>query len=185
VIAKWPRRRFCTKACPAATVHADARRLSPRIGHPGQPPLMLADDPRLEAAVSIAGHRDLHRADLGEHRLTPPPIAGVLPVTAGRITRGVAEMIVELALRRGLQHGLGQPGQQRTPTSQLQPLRPGPIGQLPGSTAHRPHPARPLRRAYVRSHQSQVPPTAQELHQPSTVPILSESRFVSPTRPAR
>jgi hypothetical protein len=48
-----------------------------------------------------------------------------------RVVLGVAEMIVELALQRRLDHRLGQPGQQPTLPGQLQPLGAGPIGQLP------------------------------------------------------
>jgi hypothetical protein len=44
---------------------------------------------------------------------------------------GVAEVIVELTLQRGLEHRLGQPGQQPTLPGQPQPLRPGSLGQLP------------------------------------------------------
>ena len=40
-------------------------------------------------------------------------------------------MIIHLALGRGLDHRLGQPGQQPTLAGQPQPLRAGPIGQLP------------------------------------------------------
>ena len=48
-----------------------------------------------------------------------------------RIMLAVPEMIVHLALERGLDHHLGQPGQQATLPGQPQPLRPGPCGQLP------------------------------------------------------
>jgi hypothetical protein len=52
-------------------------------------------------------------------------------MAAGRIMLAVPEMIVHLALQRGLDHHLGQPGQQATVPGQPQALRPGPRGQLP------------------------------------------------------
>src|SRR6195952_3890620 len=44
---------------------------------PVQAPLALLDDHRLEARVPVTRHLDLHRPDLGEHRLGP-----------GAVTRG-------------------------------------------------------------------------------------------------
>jgi hypothetical protein len=91
---------------------------------------MLLDQLRLERAVSVAGHRNLDRPHLGEHRLAARAIAGVLSVAAGRIMLSVAEVIIELALQRGLQHGLGQSRQQPAFSSQLKTLGTRPIGQL-------------------------------------------------------
>jgi hypothetical protein len=39
--------------------------------HAGQTALTLADDLRLEGAGGIAGHLDLHGADVGQHGLGP------------------------------------------------------------------------------------------------------------------
>jgi hypothetical protein len=85
---------------------------------------------------------------------------------------GVAEVIVELTLQRGLEHRLGQPGQQPTVPGQRQPLRPGSIGQLPDQLLIDRLQRIPAgERVHVtptgHSHQSQMPPTTQELHQPS------------------
>jgi hypothetical protein len=82
--------------------------------HPGQAPLPLGHDLRFEAAVAVAGHLDPDRADLGQHRLAPVPVAGVAPVPAGGVVAFVAEVIGELPLQGRLDQPLGQLRQQST-----------------------------------------------------------------------
>jgi hypothetical protein len=48
--------------------------------HPGQPALPLPHNRRSERGLDITRHLDLHRADLGQHRLGPHPVAGVATV---------------------------------------------------------------------------------------------------------
>jgi len=91
------------------------------IVDPGQPPLSLLHDDRLEAALPVAGHLDLDRADLGQHRLRPGPVTRVGPVPPSRIVLVVAEMLGQLGLQRGLEDLLGQPGEQATRTGQIDP----------------------------------------------------------------
>jgi hypothetical protein len=81
---------------------------------------MLTHQLRVEGAVPVAGHRDLDRPHLGQHRLAPPPVPRVFPVAADQIVLGVTKVIVQLALQRGLDDRLGQPGQQPTLPGQLQ-----------------------------------------------------------------
>ena len=101
-----------------------------QVIHPRQPALPLADQLRAEAAVPVPGHVDLHRAGLGEHRLSAHAVAGVAAVAAGRVVLAVAEMIIHLALHRGLDDPLRQPSQQPTLAGQLQALRPRPVREL-------------------------------------------------------
>ena len=87
-----------------------------------QPALPLAHDLRLEAAVPVARHLDLDRADLGQHRLRPNAVAGVAAVAPGRIVLVIAQVAADLLLQRGLHHRLGQPGQQTALTDELHTL---------------------------------------------------------------
>jgi hypothetical protein len=98
---------------------------------PVQAPLPLAHDLRLEAAVAVAGHLDLHRADLGQHRLGPAPVAGVATISARRVVLAVAEVSVQLTFQRCLQHQLRQLRQQAALAGHAQPLGTGP-GHQPG-----------------------------------------------------
>ncbi|BCL25110.1 hypothetical protein GCM10017668_69530 [Streptomyces tuirus] len=96
---------------------------------PGQPPLPLPDDLRLERARSVTRHLDLDRPDVGQHGLGPAPVAGVAAAPAGRIVLLIAEVIGDLAFQRRLQDPLGQLLQQPALPGQLQSLRPGPFHQ--------------------------------------------------------
>jgi hypothetical protein len=78
------------------------------------------DDLRLEAAVPVARHGDLDRADIGQYRLRPGAVARVPAVFAGRIVFLIAEMVSDLAVQGGLDHPLGQLLQQASFTGQLQ-----------------------------------------------------------------
>ena len=80
-------------------------------------------------AVAVAGHVDLDRADLGQHRLGAGAVAGVAAVLPGRVVLVIAEVVGDLALQRGLQHPLRQLLQQPALAGQLQPTRTGPGGE--------------------------------------------------------
>ena len=97
---------------------------------PGQPPLPLGDDLRLEGGVPVAGDVDLDRPDLGQHRLGSVPVAGVPAVAPGRVVAAVAQVVGELALERGLDQPLGQLREQPALAGQLQPAGTGTPGQL-------------------------------------------------------
>ena len=97
---------------------------------PVQPSLPLPHDPRLERAVPVPGHLDLDRADLGQHRLRPGAVAGVAAVAAGRVVLVIAQVLGDLRLQGGLQHRLGQPGQQAARADQLDPFGAGLLHQL-------------------------------------------------------
>ncbi len=96
----------------------------------GQALLPLLDDLRFEGAVTVARHRYLHRADVGQHGLGAFAVAGVAAVLAGRVVLVIAEMVRDLAFQSGLQQPLGQLLQKPAFTRQLQPLRLGPVHQL-------------------------------------------------------
>ena len=69
--------------------------LDDQIVDPDQPALALADQLRLEAAGPVPRHVDLHRADVGEHRLGPVAVAAV--VRADPLMRLVAQLPVSSA----------------------------------------------------------------------------------------
>jgi len=73
-----------------------------QLVHPGEPSLPLGHDLRLETAVPVAGHVDLHRTDLGQHRLGAVAVAGIPTVAAGGVVALVAEVIGDLTLQRRL-----------------------------------------------------------------------------------
>jgi hypothetical protein len=90
--------------------------------NPGQTPLPLLDDLRLEVAGHITRDADLDRADVGQHGLGPAAVAAVAAVLPGRVVLLIAEVVGDLALQRGLQNPLGQLLQQPALTGQLEPL---------------------------------------------------------------
>jgi hypothetical protein len=106
------------------------RQRDDQLVHPGQPPLPLGHDPRLEAAVAVARHVDLDRPNVGQHRLSPAPVAGVRAVAADRVVLAIAEVIGQLTLQGGLQQPLGQLLQQPALPGQLQPAGAGSVRQL-------------------------------------------------------
>jgi hypothetical protein len=57
---------------------------------PSNPPLPLAHDLRVEAAVPIPRDLDLDRTDLGEHPLRPNAVAGVAASAADRVVPVIA-----------------------------------------------------------------------------------------------
>ncbi len=98
---------------------------------PGQPPLPFGHDFRLETGITVPRHADLHRPGLSQHRLAAVAIAGITAIAARRVILLIAQMVVQLALQRALDHHLGELAQQPALTGQLQPTRAGPLGQLP------------------------------------------------------
>ncbi len=103
-----------------------------QVIHPGESALPFGHDLRLERAVPVAGHLDLHRADIGEHGLGPVPVAGVPAVAADRVVLGIAQVGVHLTVQGRFQHALGHPAQQPARTGQPQPFRTGLLSELAG-----------------------------------------------------
>lgn len=95
-----------------------------------QAPLALADRLRVERAVTITRHVKLHRADLGQHRLRAGAIARVAAVAALARVLVIAQMLAHLDLKPGLQHPLGEPGQQPVGADQVDPLAASLLHQL-------------------------------------------------------
>ena len=67
---------------------------------PGQPPLPLGDDFRVEAGIPVPRHRDFPRLGLGDYRLGPVAVAGIAAVAAGRVVLGISASEVNLPQRR-------------------------------------------------------------------------------------
>ena len=96
--------------------------------HAGQPPLPLLDDLRVERPVPISRHVDLDRADLGQNRLRPGAVAGVL---ADRVpVLLVAKMLGHLRLKRRLEDSLREPVQQPIGADEVNALFLGLLQQL-------------------------------------------------------
>ena len=89
---------------------------------PVQAALALAHDLRLEAGVAVARDFDLDRADLGEHGLGAGAVAGVPAVAPGRVVAVIAQVLAQLGLQGGLEHRLGQPGEQPVRADELHPV---------------------------------------------------------------
>ncbi|GGJ79816.1 hypothetical protein GCM10010123_07020 [Pilimelia anulata] len=108
---------------------------------PGQPPLALLDDGRLERAVAVTRDGDLDRTDLGQDGLGPGAVAAVAAVIAHRIALVITEAVAQLAFQPGLQDPLGQLLQQPALPGQLHPRGPGllhqPADQLAVNPVHR------------------------------------------------
>jgi len=99
---------------------------------PVQPSLSLPHDPRVEAAVAVAGNLQLDPADVGEQRLAGHPVAAVARPAAGRVVLLIAEVFGHLLGQRPLQHRLRDLGQQTVRAEQLDPFRLRPSQQLIG-----------------------------------------------------
>ena len=97
---------------------------------PVEPAAALGHDHRLERAGPVPRHLEVHRADLGQHRLGPGPIASVPRMMPGRIVPVIAHVLGQLRLQRRLQHRLGQPGQQAARAHQRHTLLVGAVHQL-------------------------------------------------------
>jgi NAD(P)-dependent dehydrogenase (short-subunit alcohol dehydrogenase family) len=89
--------------------------------------LPLLHDHRLETAVPVAGHIDLHRPDLGEHCLRSGSVTGIGPIATGRVVPVIARVFGQFGLQRGLEHLLGPSREQTTRTGQINPLGPGTV----------------------------------------------------------
>jgi len=100
------------------------------LGHLLETALALTHDHRLEPAVAVPRHLDLHRTDLGEHRLGSGAVAGVAVIALDRVVLGIAQVLAHLRLQGGLKHRLGQPRQQPTGADQLDPLGAGAVHEL-------------------------------------------------------
>ena len=90
-----------------------------------QATLAFAHNARLETVLPVPRHLDLHRAHLGEHRLSPSPVAGVPAVTPGRIVLVITQMLTELRRHGGLEHRLVSPVSRP----------PGPMSSIPSARA--------------------------------------------------
>ena len=93
-------------------------------------PLPFADRRRLERAVPVAGHVDLDRADLGEHRLGARAVTRVTTITAFDRVLVVAEMLTHLDLEPRLEHPLRQIREQPARPHQTHPIDPSLLHQL-------------------------------------------------------
>ena len=98
---------------------------------PGQPPLPFRDNLRLETGIAVTRHGDFHRPRIGENPLGPVAVAGIAAITPGRVVLAIAEMVIQLAFQRALDHHLRQLAQQAAVAGQLQPASAGPLGKLP------------------------------------------------------
>lgn len=97
----------------------------------------------------VTWYLDLHRPDLGQHRLGPGAVAGVPAPATGRV---IAQMLGHLGFQRGFQHLLGQP----TKTGHPGPTRPTPCSRpapatAPPVAADPPHPSKAQRLGHDRS----------------------------------
>jgi hypothetical protein len=89
---------------------------------PVEAPLTLLHRFGFERPVTISRHVDLDRADLGDHRLGPGAVAGVVAVAAVGCVLFVADVILHLDFRTGLENLLGQIGQQAARAHQVNPI---------------------------------------------------------------
>jgi len=95
---------------------------------PVQAPLALRHDHRLERPVPIPRNLDLHRPDLGQHRLRASAVAHVRSKRPLAVL--VPQVFRELGLKSGFEHRLGQPRQQPARTDQPDALLSGLLQQL-------------------------------------------------------
>jgi len=84
-----------------------------------EPGLALAHDLRLEAPSPVARHGQVHRPDIGKHRLSRAAVAAVARSAAGRIVLLIAQVAGQLLIQRPFQHRLGHLGQQAVRAEQL------------------------------------------------------------------
>jgi hypothetical protein len=79
--------------------------------HPGQPPLPLLHDLRLERPRPVPRHIDLHvTAAVRQHLFGTGPVADVpaARALAGRVVLLITQVLGDLLVQRRLDHGLGQ-----------------------------------------------------------------------------
>ena len=82
------------------------------VVEPDEPPLALADNLGLEAAVTVAGRVDRDLPVLADQRLRGRPIALVGGAAGRLLVRLVADVVGQLDLHRALHQALGQLGEQ-------------------------------------------------------------------------
>ncbi len=129
----------------------------------GQALLPLLDDLRLEGAVAVAGHADLHRPDISQHRLGAFTVTGVTTVLAHWIVLVIAEMTGDPTFQGALQQPLHELLEQPALAGQLQALGLGPAHQLIDQLAiHGP--------SQAHSSRAQQPQAQPRTHWPSTHP---------------
>jgi hypothetical protein len=75
--------------------------------HAIQAALALAHDGRRETAVPVAGHLNVHRPDLGDHRLGARAVAGIAAVAAHRVVFVIPEVLGHFRFQRGFEHRFG------------------------------------------------------------------------------
>ena len=98
---------------------------------PGQPPLPLLDDLRLERPVPVPGHLHLDLAGaLGQHRLGPGPVTDVPRVRVRTAVLLMPQVLGQLLVQRCFQHRLSQLLEQTVRPGQRQALLPGPPHHL-------------------------------------------------------
>ena len=110
-----------------------------------EPALTLADRQRLERAITITRHIELDRADLGDHRLRPRPIARVAVVAALDGVLRIADVFLHLDFETRLEHLLREIRKQPARPDQAPPVSLGLLHEL-----LRERPIRPLRVRLVR-----------------------------------
>ena len=91
---------------------------------------MLAHDLRVERAITIAGHFDVDRADVGHHRLGPCAVARIPAVAALHRVLLITDVAVHLTLETGLEHPAGQITEQTARAREFHPLSLGPLDEL-------------------------------------------------------
>ena len=97
------------KALDVAHGHAPRIQGEDLVVEPREAPLVLADQPRLERALAIAGHLDAEGAIVGQHRLAAAPVAVIRAVIRFVATRRIAEVMRQLAAQRALDNRLLEP----------------------------------------------------------------------------
>jgi hypothetical protein len=100
------------------------------VAEPLQAHLPLADDLRLERAVPVPRNRQVHRPDIGQHRLRSAAVAAVPAAAAGWVVLLISQVPGHLLSQRPLQHRLGHLRQQAVRAEQLHALSLRPAQQL-------------------------------------------------------
>ncbi len=75
---------------------------------PGQTPLAFLDDLRIEGGIGVSRDLDLYGADLGQHGLGAPAVAGVAVVSPFYLVFFVTEVLVHFRFEDGFEHGGGE-----------------------------------------------------------------------------
>lgn len=75
---------------------------------PRQTPLAFLDDLWIEGGVGVPRDLDLHGADLGQHGLAAPAVAGVSVVSPFYLVFLVSEVLVHFRFEGGFEHRGGE-----------------------------------------------------------------------------